>query len=148
MKLKFSHCHPQFSLVSSTHILNGYMLVWNTTSGMLQQLNLDIEVGSNNEPIDRTLEMTSDGPTNAGKLDSSKLSVCISSDTQMIKSSDWPKRCCALWHNINSWIILDQTSFQMVCQTGCWSSILHYFALSTLRNKVTLYIWQVIFYPC
>jgi len=148
VKLKFSHCHPQFSLVSSTHILNGYMLVWNTTSGMLQQLNLDIEVGSNNEPIDRTLEMTSDGRQMQESLIHQSSHVCISSDTQMIKSSDWPKRCCAIWHNINSWIILDQTSFQMVCQTGCWSSILHYFGIVYTSKEVTLYIWPVIFYPC
>jgi len=47
------------------------------------------------------------------------LLVPLAIDTHKIYSFDWPKWCCALWCYIISHCLLDQTSFQMVWQTGC-----------------------------
>jgi len=40
-------------------------------------------------------------------------------ETKKIKSSDWPKWHCVSWRYIISCLFSDQTSFQMVQQTGC-----------------------------
>jgi len=45
------------------------------------------------------------------------LQVRVTSDTQIIQSSDWPNLRCTLWRNINSRIFVGhRTSFQAVCQ--------------------------------
>jgi len=46
--------------------------------------------------------------------------VHIASDTQTIQSFDWSKWGCTLWCYVISRHISNQTSFPMVCQTGCW----------------------------
>ena len=45
------------------------------------------------------------------------LQVRITSDTQMIQSSDWPKLRCTLWRNVNSRFSLHIASFRIVRQT-------------------------------
>jgi len=46
-----------------------------------------------------------DAPTNAGSTLCQTLQVCITSDTQKIESSDWPKWCHTVWHNMNSCLL-------------------------------------------
>jgi len=45
------------------------------------------------------------------------LQVRVTSDTQKIQSSDWPKCRCMLWRKVNSSVLVGhQRSFQQVCQ--------------------------------
>jgi len=45
------------------------------------------------------------------------LQVCVNTDTQKVQSSDWPKWCCMLWHNVNSCVFVGhRVSFQQVCR--------------------------------
>jgi len=58
------------------------------------------------------------------------LQVRVTSDIQMIQSSNWPKWRCMLWHNVNSRIFVgQQMSFEQVCwyvnykEVGIWVKI-------------------------
>jgi len=45
------------------------------------------------------------------------LQVRVTSDTQKIQSSDWPKWRCTLWRSVNYRVFVGhQTSFQQVCR--------------------------------
>ena len=66
-----------------------------------------------NKRFNRMLDMRSNAKTNSESMWRQTLHVCVDNDTQRIQYFNRPKWCCALWPNINSSLLFDQTLFQM-----------------------------------
>jgi len=66
----------------------------------------------------------------------------IASDTHTIQPSDCPKWHCVLWCYVNSCLLSDQKSFQMLQQTGCqyghYVYYLFYFGLDSKTCNASL----------
>jgi len=68
-----------------------------------------------NEHINRSLEMTPDARTNAGKHITSNI-ACASSQRYIkdsVSDSDCPKWCCVLWHSISFRPLLDHLKWRL-----------------------------------
>jgi len=61
--------------------------------------------------------------------------VHVTSNTQNIKSSDWPKWLCTLWRNVNSHFLSDITSFQ----TTLWRNVNSHFLSDITSFQTTLW---------
>ena len=76
------------------------------------------------------------------------LHVRVTSDTQTIKSAYWPKLRCALCRYLIPHFFSDQTSCQMVRQTGCRYVNQEICSCSTGGFTLSLNLLGVLWLPC